>query len=187
HRFRGGATYVGAELSRRDLDVPMTSFPDPQSQTLDLVDVEEHMARAYLYWTPSDRISTSFAYQYEQIDNHGAALSNGLAYVRTHRLPVEVNYFHPSGFSAGLSTTFVDQAGRFTPGQFGIDPIVHAGEDRFRVTDLSLGYRLPSRRGEVSLNVHNLFDEEFRFQDTDPENPHILPERMVMLKLTVSY
>ena len=29
------------------------------------------------------------------------------------------------------------------------------------------GYRLPKRRGFISLAVKNLFDEEFEFQDTD--------------------
>jgi hypothetical protein len=35
--------------------------------------------------------------------------------------------------------------------------------------------------------VDNLFDERFRFQDIDPENPSIMPERMAYLRFTVAF
>lgn len=188
HRFSENV-YAGIEVSRRDLEVPLITVPpDPSLPPIWYSpEIEESVRRGYLYWTPSPRISASFTYQYEQFDNGGFAYSDGLTRVRTHRLPVEVNFFHDSGFSAGITTTWVDQAGEFTPMQFGPDAAAQPGADRFRVTDLSLRYRLPSRRGQISLNAHNVFDETFRFQDTDPENPRILPERMVLLKMTLSY
>ncbi|MBN1239762.1 MAG: TonB-dependent receptor, partial [Gammaproteobacteria bacterium] len=180
--------YFGLELVRRDLQVPAVGVPPGGGAPfVQMFDVQETMRRAYSYWTPTPRISTGVTYQYEQFDNGGYTLSDGLTRVRTHRIPIDFNYFHPSGFSAGITTTFVDQAGEFGPMQFGPDPLTEHGEDRFWVTDLSLGYRLPSRHGLISLNVHNLLDEDFRFQDADPENPRILPERMLMLKLTVSF
>ncbi len=64
---------------------------------------------------------------------------------------------------------------------------LEAGEDDFWIVDLSLGYRLPNRRGVLSLNVDNLLDEEFRFQDLDPENPSIMPERMAYFRFTLSF
>jgi hypothetical protein len=55
------------------------------------------------------------------------------------------------------------------------------------VFDASLGYRLPKRYGVIAIKVNNLFDREFRFQDTDPENPGILPERLILLTFTLAY
>jgi outer membrane receptor protein involved in Fe transport len=49
-----------------------------------------------------------------------------------------------------------------------------------------VGYRLPKRRGVLSLNVDNLFDRRFRFQDTDPENPTIMPQRMAYFRFTIA-
>jgi hypothetical protein len=60
-------------------------------------------------------------------------------------------------------------------------------EDSFSVVDLSLEYRLGQRRGMVGLYLRNLFDEEFKFQDTDPENPRIMPERHVSLRLELAF
>jgi outer membrane receptor protein involved in Fe transport len=61
------------------------------------------------------------------------------------------------------------------------------GEDSFSVVDVSVGYRLPKRRGVLSLNVDNLLDEDFRFQDVDSENPSLMPERMAYLRFTFSF
>jgi hypothetical protein len=71
--------------------------------------------------------------------------------------------------------------------QIGPDPLIEHGEDRFWTLDLSLGYRLPNRRGIVSLDVSNVLNEDFRFQDTDPENPRVLPERTILLRASLSY
>ena len=39
--------------------------------------------------------------------------------------------------------------------------------DSFWTVDLSLGYRLLPYKAAISLNVKNLFDEQFRFRDTN--------------------
>jgi hypothetical protein len=36
------------------------------------------------------------------------------------------------------------------------------------------------------VKVHNLFDEDYQFQDLDPENPRIMPDRLVSLGFTLS-
>jgi outer membrane receptor protein involved in Fe transport len=50
-----------------------------------------------------------------------------------------------------------------------------------------LGYRLPKRRGLLSLNIENLFDKDFRYQDIDPENPSVVPERFAYFRFTLSF
>jgi hypothetical protein len=54
------------------------------------------------------------------------------------------------------------------------------------VVDASIGYRLPKRYGIITVEARNLFDENFRFQDTDPSNPTIYPERLVLVKVTLA-
>jgi outer membrane receptor protein involved in Fe transport len=94
---------------------------------------------------------------------------------------------HPSGISAGLKTTYVNQKGDFTVPTF-MPPffIVESGKDEFWVTDASISYRLPKRHGVISLEAKNLLDKSFKFQDTDPGNPRILPERLILLKFTLA-
>ena len=59
--------------------------------------------------------------------------------------------------------------------------------DDFWLVDASIGYRLPKRRGIVSIGVANLFDEQFNFVDTDPFNPRVYPERLVFGRFTLAF
>ena len=61
------------------------------------------------------------------------------------------------------------------------------GEDRFWVVDAFVGYRLAKRRGLLSLNADNLLDEDFHFQDIDPTNPSLFPERLISLRFTLAF
>ena len=74
------------------------------------------------------------------------------------------------------------------------DRVEHVGaagdvtiEQGATVIDLGVAYRLPGRHGLITLNLNNVFDEEFRFQDLDPENPSIFPERFLSLRFTLAY
>jgi outer membrane receptor protein involved in Fe transport len=59
--------------------------------------------------------------------------------------------------------------------------------DQFWVFDFSLSYRLPKRYGIFKMEVKNIFDEQFRFVDTDPTNPRFLPEQQIIGSLTVAF
>jgi hypothetical protein len=39
----------------------------------------------------------------------------------------------------------------------------------------------------LSLNADNLLDEAFQFQDVDPTNPSLFPERLVSLRFTLAF
>ena len=58
--------------------------------------------------------------------------------------------------------------------------------DTFWLVDASIGYRLPKRYGLISVEAKNLFDKNFRFQDMDPGNPLIVPERLIVIRFTLS-
>ncbi len=187
HAF-SGSIFGGAELVARNLDVP---FVDLSSGSPEVVrrDWEERWARAYLYWTYTSRFAFSAEYLLEDFERDiegGFSDVEEFAELRTHRLPLSVRFFDPSGLSAGLTATYVDQDGDFVVSDesgFSLTP----GDDSFWVVDALLQYRLPKRRGLLTLDVANLFDEDFRFQDTDPSNPRIRPERTVSLKVSLSF
>ncbi len=62
----GRDLFFGVEYSERQLDVPTQTFEAvPEEFT---VEEEEHLGRAYLYWTPTDRWAMSLEYRYETFD-----------------------------------------------------------------------------------------------------------------------
>ena len=130
----------------------------------------------------------SAEYQREDI-NSGDVPLYAATVLHTRRLPIQLHYFATSGLTVGLRASRVAQAGRFDLGLTppGARPLTEPGSDRFWVFDTSLSYRLPKRHGMLSLAVANLLNQKFRFQDTDPENPSFMPERMVSLRATIAF
>ena len=180
--------YAGTELSKRDLGVPFLKITQTMTETREetsKVDWDEYLARAYLYWTPHPWLAASAEYQFERFER-GDDFTAGIRDVETHRLPLGINVFHPSGFNARLKATYVDQNGSFQP-QGSLPGAFVDGSDRFWVVDAAVGYRFPNRRGLLTLEIRNLFDEKFRFQDTDPANPAIQPERLIFARLTLNF
>lgn len=179
--------FGGIELSRRDVEMPYVRVDHANSAlALEMVRRDERSHFAYVYWLPTSSISFSASYEYEEFDAGEAWLPEGFRTLETHRVPLRFTYSHPSGLGVGIETRFVDQSGSFNPLSDDQRPPEH-GEDRFWSVDLSVSYRLPSKRGQLSWKVLNATDEEFRFQDIDPENPRILPRRMVQMAFTLSY
>ena len=179
--------YTGVEISQRDVDVPVLSSV---SSSPTVVSVQENVVRAYANWVAAERISASAEYRHENIDNHGTFFGFGAqlySELRTDRVPLHVNFHGASGFSVGLTATWVEQRGTFEDlSSFGGNG-GGTEQDTFWVVDASLRYRLPKRWGTITLSVNNLFDEKFKFQDSDPENPEILPERVVLLRFTLAH
>lgn len=172
--------YGGIEFSRRDLDVPYRTITLETEST----DWDENMGRLYLYWIINRWLTATAGFQYEKYerneDNVGVEMFTEL---ETYRVPLGINFYHPSGFIAQLQTTYVDQSGKFGDPGYTLAP----GADHFWVFDASIGYRLPNRWGVLTLEVKNLFDESFQFQDTDPLSPSISPDRVIFGKFTIGF
>ncbi|MGE5239829.1 MAG: tetratricopeptide repeat protein [Chloroflexota bacterium] len=181
----------GLEYFQRDLKVPaqVVSFPAPDSPPVTEIlrlDWKERLGRAYLYWTPHRWLALSAQYYYEKFDRD-KRFAAGIEEVTTQRLPLGVNFYHPSGFFAGLVGTYVDQEGRFVPQGSAPGAPALPGSDSFWLFDASAGYRLPKRLGIITVVGKNLFDKSFKFQDTDINNPSIQPGRSVFVRATVSF
>jgi len=175
----------GVEISRRDLEVPYEFFPfPPAGPSIQRTDWEEQLGRAYLYWTPLSWLALSAEYQYEDLERGSDFVGPELfEEIKTHRFPLGIGFFHPCGFSAQLKTTYVDQEGKFGDPYSGF----LLGDDQFWVVDAGISYRLPKRLGLITVEAKNLFDETFNFQDTDPANPWVVPERVISAKCTLAF
>jgi tetratricopeptide (TPR) repeat protein len=185
-----GQAYVGAEIARRDMEVPFLGFDLATFTVTPLrVDWTEDLARAYLYWAPATWLALSAEYRFERLQRDPEF--PGPAEVvksRTHRVPLGAAFFHPGGITLRLRATHVHQDGDFGDPSRG----VMRGGDRFWTVDASLAYRLPGRWGLVTLEGRNLLDTHPRFNDAsvvrlDSANPTIYPERLVLLRFTLAY
>jgi tetratricopeptide (TPR) repeat protein len=175
--------YAGLEVSRRDLTVPLTST-GPSGLRIEKLDWQEDLGRAYLYWAPLRWLALGVTYQYEQLERDPQARNvEQIAKLRTHRIPVDVSLFHPRGLTLRLRGTYVNQRGDVGDAE----GTVSSRGDDFLVFDASLAYRLPRRWGLISLEARNLFDQRIRFQDTDPANPTIYPERLILARFTLAF
>jgi outer membrane receptor protein involved in Fe transport len=144
---------------------------------------------AYLYWMPLEQLSVSARYEHGRYSSEPVQLF-GYSHMTSTRLPIEVRYFSRGGWTVGARASHVQQEGEFQmepPASPADDPVLTPGEDRFWVVDAFVGYRLAKRRGLLSLNADNLLDEDFHFQDIDPTNPSLFPERLISLRFTLAF
>jgi outer membrane receptor protein involved in Fe transport len=159
--------FAGAEFTKRDLED--RSFAG----------TEKYLARAYTYWIPHPWLAASAEYQFERLSSFE---------IENHRVPLGINFFHPSGFSAEVKAIYLNQEGQFfVPSA--VDPLdpFKADTDQFWVVDTSIRYRLPNRLGFVTFGVSNLFDKKFNFQETDPAAPILQRDRIIFGRVTLAF
>ena len=182
---------AGAEATWRDLDEPVfLLFNDPPDTEFE--DRNEQLHKLYLYWTPTEHIgvTSELVYDlYKSETGEATEFDNLPKKVETFRVPVGINYFHPSGFFAGTVGSYVNQDVERSKSSIRAD-----GEDDFFVVDMAAGYRFPKRRGIASLAVTNLFDEEFNYQDDsyrefrgESSTGPYFPERIIRASVTVNF
>jgi Tfp pilus assembly protein PilF len=155
----------------------------PPASEFDQTDWDEDLIRAYLYWAPHNWIALSAEYEYEKFER-GKSFFAGVKDVKTHRVPLGIRFFHSSGLNAMMQATYYDQEGVFE--RQTVDGVLEAGDDQFWLFDAAISYRLPKRYGFVTIGARNLFDKEFKYFDTDPNNPAIIPDRMFFVRITLS-
>lgn len=190
--------FAGTELTWRHIDVPLQS-----GATAAFEPWKEELHRAYVDWAITPRISLSAQATYDIFEaKQGSILATYLGTplnLQTFSVPLQVRYFDPSGFFAGLSLTYVQQQLERSdfaklPQQMG-GLGLSDGSDTFSVVDLVFGWRLPRRTGIASVSINNLFDETFQYQDdsfrefrdepaTGPYTPGISVTGRVTLDLT---
>jgi tetratricopeptide (TPR) repeat protein len=176
--------FGGIEFSTRDLTVPFisvdanTGLPENDS-----VDWREYLARTYLFWTPHPWLALRAEYIYER-HKRDEQLPAGAAEARTHRVPLGINFFHPSGLGGFLTGTYYHQSGKFETVVF--NPAFRSGSEDFFTVDAGIRYRLPNRYGFITVGVTNLTDKKFKYFEADINNAHIQPKRTILGSITLA-
>ena len=179
--------FVGWQADLREIDRVLIVAVGPGPSITSEVELSERVQTAYLLWAPHDRLSISARYEHGRYRNANEVF--GYRQMTTERLPLEIRYFGRSGLTAGARITAVEQHGLFaTPAPPpSLLPALVSGEDSFSILDAFIGYRLPNRRGLLSLNADNILDRQFQFQDIDSTNPSLFPERLLSFRFTLAF
>jgi hypothetical protein len=173
--FAADTLLLGAEWTQRQLVVPSTS-----TQGIPRVieaGSKERYGRAYLSWLLSERTALNSAVEYQAL----SPATDGVTKIQLLRAPVELRYFDPNGLLGLVRTTVVREQGQFfdvTTG--GISP----GKGTFASVDMGIGWRYPGRPLIATLEVQNLLDSHFHYEDIDPLNPRIFPRRTFLARIT---
>jgi tetratricopeptide (TPR) repeat protein len=179
----GRKVFGGAEYSERKLTIPQNLLKDGVEWIVTENSGKERLARAYLFAAPHPWLTFGAEYQYENFDV-APELQFSFSKVKTHRVPLSVRFFHPSGFGAFVSTTYLKQDGEFRPlNESGFLP----GARSFWVVDAALRYRLPKRYGFLVAGVNNLTDERSTYEATDAKNLGIRPGRVVYGRVVLAF
>ncbi len=180
HKF-STTTYAGIEASKRATVVPWTCVNPVCGALGDRKAAwDEHVYRAYAFWAPHPSWALRADYLFEQFDRDPAFTGGSARDLDSQRLQLGVRYFQSTGLSAALTATYWSQKG-----EFGDNNAFQSGSENFWTADASISYRLPQRRGFLSVGASNLFNKQFRYLDTDGASPTIQPRRMVFAKVTL--
>jgi tetratricopeptide (TPR) repeat protein len=166
--------FGGVEFSLRELQVP---FIDPDRVVTE--DADEQLFRTYLFWAPHPYLALRAEYVLERFKSQ--ARHSLPQRVDTHRVPLGIGFFHPSGFSAYLQVSYINQDVKLERPAGS-----RSGRDDFVLVDPAISYRLPNRYGFITVGATNVFDEDFRYFDRDLKNPSIQPDRMFYGKITLA-
>lgn len=174
--------FGGVQFSARDMKVPFLDFVvDPENPPLQKEKVDEYLGLAYLFWTPHPWFALRAQYIYERLDTQG--VTDQPKELTTNRVPLGVNFFHPSGLGSTATVTYLNQEGDFLSPETGE---FVSGDDNFWIVDAAVYYRLPKRYGFVTVGATNLFDEKFNYFEIDVNNPRIQPGRVFYARVTLA-
>jgi Flp pilus assembly protein TadD len=179
--------YGGFEVSARDLDVPVLSLTSWSLSRI--VKQQEKLYRTYLYWLPHPHWALRGELQFEKYTQaRASAIRASDPYlIETLSAPLSLNYFGPSGIFAKLMSTYVQQ-------EVNRRSLQNQGSNDFFLLDATIGYRLPNRRGIISLEGRNLLNQEFFFRNINFQqaeqtfyNQRYSPSRTFFLRLTLNF
>lgn len=180
--------FGGVELARRDLTVPL-QYTDitvtPPATSINRADWQEDSGRAYLFMTPSDRVSLSMEYQYHRLDRPFSPVTGeeSIDETEAHKVPLGIQFFTHSGWTVSVKGTYVWE--KYDSGTVGSVTSVTEQKSDFWLADATVSYRLTKRRGFVAVGATNLFDRHFAYQQLDAANTEMQPARMIFGRVTM--
>jgi Flp pilus assembly protein TadD len=165
------STYFGVEALHRHLiesfnDVASVANVDYDSLTQSFgvapgEFIEDHQdrdsVRGYVYQVLSDSFVASLEHEWSYF-THTAPSDVDYNRIALNRSSLGLRYFSTTGIFAEAVVTRrnQDRLGSF----------LGTGDDTFWIADAKLGYRLPKRHGIVAIQVTNLFDKDFLYDQS---------------------
>lgn len=180
--------YGGIEITHREFTNSATSA---STGALVNFDYRNRIYHAYLYWAPHPFWAATVDFDFEKLYRPaevaiGATGDGRWTQLNSIVVPIAVRFFHPSGFFAGLKGTILEQNLDVpSTATFQTD---HEG---VFLVDLVMGYRFPKRRGIFSIEIRNLTDQNFLYQDPNilrltVGDQRFLPDLTAVARLTIA-
>ena len=174
-------SYVGVEYSERNLTVPVIDFFLATSRD---VTWTESLARGYLYLSLHSHLALTAEIFYEKYNRPPTdSGEEQLVRLRSWRVPIGLIAFLGNNWILSAAITWWSQEGSF----ISLPSEVFEGDERFLVMDAGLTYRLPGRKGIVSVTAANLFSVTHAYQETDLFRPQYIPDRTIRVKINLSF
>jgi tetratricopeptide (TPR) repeat protein len=186
--------YGGMEISARHLKVPLFNSEsinlrgDDAAKRSRTEEQQEKLYRAYLYWFPRSDWAIKGEFQFEKLSRPDDPRNDPEPFrIQNLSFPLSLNYFNPNGIIAKVVGTYVRQNLERPP-----ETGLRTGNSDFYLLDAIIGYRLPNRRGILSLEGKNLLNENFafrsyNFQFNEVANPLFTPGRTFFARLTLNF
>ena len=174
----GRSTFIGLEISSRRFDYPIVL--DPATNTVAEFHHQEWTNRAYVYWVVGRSCAIGADYFFERLDDTS---EEPYTTVKTDRVPISFTYFPSANWTAQVVWTAVHQSGTFNDVNFQS----FQGSSSFETLDAALIFRLPGRRGTISLEGKNLLDRSFHYEETDPASPRIALNRVLVARVSLQF
>jgi hypothetical protein len=177
---------IGFEFFYRSIDLPIFSL---QNEDFREEYFKEKTYRTYLYGILSSRwsLNTSLEYEVFRRDFETGDTVDWPTLTRTLRIPAEMRFFDDGGLFSKIGLTYVYQDVERSE-----ESLVPQGSDQFFLADAEIGYRFPKRRGIMTLEIRNIFNEAFSYQDdnfrnVEPRTLEFIPETTILSRLTLNF
>ena len=144
-------------------------------------ELEEKAFDIDLFWKLDKHWSLSGGYHWEYDE-----FTRGRNFdLKNQAVPVKLTYNSPVGYFGSLGAQYIKQNLRENSNGF---------DDEFATWNFSLGYLLPHRSGRLVLEVDNIFDKKFGYEDNGYKVADLLdlyipfvPERTARLSLQLNF
>lgn len=179
--------YAGLEAFYRNLSLPVDELTDD----LTLEDHGEQQLRGYYYWAINDLMSLTGEISHDRFRGGKTRTFFIPKQADTTSLSLGWRYRDPSGLYADLIGHMVHQEverARERAIQGGPE-----GSDNFLVLNALVGYRLPGRRGAITLEANNILNQGFKYLDNSyrdarfTTNSPYSPERLILARVTLNF
>ncbi|MCI5064724.1 FecR domain-containing protein [bacterium] len=154
-----GVEYTYRDLERSDLEL-LSQFDIDAGNLTETVqftpdtsreEEQERLVRGYLYTVLDENTTTLLEYRRSDLESFDIGEE-----IETDRVRLGARYFSPRRWFA------LSELDWYRQDRSGINDMVDGAEE-FWILNAGIGYRIPKRHGQVTLQVVNILDEDFSY------------------------